>query len=107
MGLLGALDMSALTAPRTGIKLLFQDDAVDVEAVSFFDDSESASASKEYSEGIVAMFGAFLATSPELGDLASSMKVSQSEAVVALKMTITAEAIGELLGALSGDDLGS
>ena len=87
MGLLGALDMSALTAPLTGVKLLFHDDAVEVETVSFFEDGKAATASKEYSEGIVAMFGGLLATSPELGTFASSMEVSQSEAVVSLKMS--------------------
>ena len=103
MGLLGALDMSALTAPVTGVKLMFHDDAVELEALSFFDDGEAATASKEYSEGIVAMFGAMLATSPELGDFAASMNVSQSEAVVSLKMSITVEAIKQLLGLVAGD----
>ena len=102
MGLLGALDMSALTAPLSGIKLLFNEDAVELESISFFDDSESATVSKEYTEGIVAMAGAMLSTSPELQEFASGMEVGQSGDIVTLKMTITVEVIQQLLGILGG-----
>lgn len=102
MGLLGALDMSALTAPVSGIKLLFNGDAVELESISFFDDSESATVSKEYTEGIVAMAGAMLSTSPELQEFASGMEVGQSGDIVTLRMTITMEVIQQLLGTLGG-----
>ena len=102
MGLLGALDMSALTAPVSGIKLLFHGEAMELEAISFYDDSEAAAASKEYTEGIVAMAGAMLATSPELQEFASGMEVGQSGDIVTLKMRITMEVIQQLLGTLGG-----
>ena len=101
MGLLGAMDISALTAPVNAMKVLFGDDgAMHIAASSFFDDSEAATASKEYSEGIVAMFGLMTANSPELQEFASSMEVSQSGSDVTFKMSITAQAIEELFASL-------
>ncbi len=100
MGLLGALDMSAMTAPVTAMKMLFSDDALEIVAVSYFDDSEAATASKEYSEGIVAMLGLMSAESPELQELASGMKVTQSGAAVTFNMSITSQAIEQLFDGL-------
>ena len=97
MGLLGAMDFSALTAPVNAMKVLFDDDgAMHIAASSFFDDTEAATASKEYSEGIVAMFGLITADSPELQEFASSMEVGQSGSDVTFRMSITVQAIEEL-----------
>ena len=96
MGLLGALDLGALTAPLSAMKLLLHDDAIEIEAVSFFDDDAAATASKEYSEGIVAMFG-LMSDSPELQELASGMEVSQSGNAVTFGMTISSAVIEQAL----------
>ena len=107
MGLLGAMDMSALTAPVNAMKVLFGDDgAMHIWAISHFDDNEAATASKEYSEGIVAMFGFMAADSPELQDFASTMEVGQSGSDVTFKMSITAQAIGELMAGLGAMMMG-
>ena len=101
MGLLGAMDISALTAPLNAMKVLFDDDGtMHIAASSFFDDNEAATASKEYSEGIVAMFGLITADSPELRDFASSMEVGQSGSDVTFKMSVTAQTIEELFASL-------
>ena len=81
---------------------MFSDEAMELEAISFYDDSEAAAASKEYTEGIVAMAGAMLATSPELQEFASGMEVVQAGDIVTLKMRITMEVIQQLLGTLGG-----
>ena len=99
-GLLGALDITALAAPVSAMKLLFHDDALEIEASSVFDDSEAAAASKEYSEGVVAMFGLMAAESPELQDFASGMEVSQSGNAVTFRMSISAEVIEQLIAGL-------
>lgn len=96
MGLLGALDVSALTAPVTAMKMLFNGDALEMVAVSHFEDSAAATASKEYSEGVVAMFALMAAESPELQELASGMEVAQSGDAVTFRMSITAQAIEQL-----------
>ena len=106
MGLLGALDMSAMTAPVSAVKALLGDEALEIESRSYFDDNESATASREYSGGIVAMFG-MMAGSPELQDFASGMEVSQSGNVVTFKMDITPQAIDGLfagMGVLPGQN---
>lgn len=100
MGLLGAMDMSAMTAPVNAMKLLLREDAMEMEAASFFDDHASATASKEYSEGVVAMFGLMAAESPELQEFASGMEVSQSGNVVTFRMRITAQLMEQLLAGL-------
>ena len=100
LGLLGALDMSAITAPVSGIKLLFHEDAVELESISFYEDSASATAAKEYSEGLTAMVGMMFASSPELQEFASGMEVEISDEVVTFRIKITVEAIEQLLGAL-------
>lgn len=100
MGLLGALDMSAITAPVSGIKLLFNDDAVELESISFYEDSASATAAKEYSEGLTAMVGMMLASSPELQEFASGMEIGISGEVVTFSIRITVEAIEQLLDTL-------
>ena len=101
MGLLGAMDVTALTAPVNAMKVLFDDNGtMHILASSFFDDNEAATASKEYSEGIVAMFGLMTADSPELQDFASSMEVGQSGSDVTFRMSITAQAIEELFASL-------
>ena len=69
MGLLGALDTSALTAPVTALGATFTDEAVDLEVRSVFEDSEAATVSSEYSGGLLLMAGAMLGTSPEAGRL--------------------------------------
>ena len=103
MGLLGAMDISALTAPVNAMKVLFDDDGtMHITATSLFGDSEAATASREYSEGVVAMFGLMTADSPELQDFASSMEVGQSGSDVTFKMSISAQTIEELF-ASSGD----
>ena len=106
MGLLGGLDMGAMVAPVSAVKLLLGGEALEIESRSYFDDNESATASREYSEGVVAMFG-MMAGSPEMQDFASGMEVSQSGNVVTFKMNITAEAMEGLfagVGALPGQN---
>ncbi len=101
MGLLGAMDISALTAPVNAMKVLFDDDGtMHITATSLFGDSEAATASREYSEGVVAMFGLMTADSPELQDFASSMEVGQSGSDVTFKMSISAQTIEELFASL-------
>ena len=100
MGLLGAMDMTALTAPVNAMKVLFEDDTMHITASSFFDDSVAATASKEYSEGVIAMLGAVFASSEELRDFASGMEVSQSGDIVTFEMSITAQVIEELFASL-------
>ena len=98
MGLLGAMDVNALSAPVNALKVFMEDDVMHIAASSFFDDSAAATASKEYSEGIVAMFGMMAANSPEAQDFASSMEVDQSGNVVTFKMSLDAETLEGLLG---------
>ena len=100
MGLLGALDLGALTAPLSAMKLLLHDDAIEIEAVSFFDDNAAATASKEYSEGVVAMFGLMASESPELQEFASGMEVGQDGNAVTFSMTISSAAIEQLFAGL-------
>ena len=100
MGLLGALDMSALVAPVSAAKVLFDGDTMHIATSSFFDDSADAAASKQYTEGTVAMFGAMFASSEELQDLAAGMEVSQSGNTVTLKMSLTAQFIENLFSGL-------
>ena len=100
MGLLGAMDLTALTAPVNAMKVLFRGDTIEIEARSHFDDDTAATASKEYSEGVVAMFGAMFATSEELQDFASSMEVSQSGEAVTFKMAVTVQVLEELFAGL-------
>ena len=101
-GLLGALDLTALAAPVNAMGALLHDDAVEIESVSRFDDSAAATASKEYSEGVVAMLGV-MSASPELQEFASGMEVSQSGNTVTFRMTISAAMIEELFrGMLTG-----
>lgn len=102
MGLMGALDMSALVAPVSAMKLLLHDDAMEIKAVSFFDDNEAATASKEYSEGIVAMFGV-MSDSPELQEFASGMEVSQSGNAVTFGMTISSAVMEQLFAGMGMD----
>ncbi len=96
MGLTGALDLTALMSPVSAIKLLLSEDAMEVEAVSLFDDNAAATASKEYSEGIVAMLGAMVA-SPSLQELVSGMEVTQSGNSVAIEMTVTSATMEQIL----------
>ena len=100
MGLLGAMDMTALTAPVNAMKVLFEDDTMHIVASSFFDDSAAATASKEYSEGVVAMFGVMFASSEELRDFASGMEVSQAGDAVTFEMSITGQVLEELFASL-------
>ena len=106
MGLLGAMDLTALTAPVNAMKVLFRGETIEIEARSHFDDDAAATASKEYSEGVVAMFGAMFASSEELQDFASSMEVSQSGEAVTFKMAVTVQAIEELFAGLGAMMMG-
>ena len=101
MGLLGALDTSALTAPVTALGATFTDEAVDLEVRSVFEDSEAATGSSEYSGGLLLMAGAMLGTSPELGDFFSGIEVGQAENVSTLSLTVTPEVVELLLGVLT------
>ncbi len=100
MGLLGAVDMTALTAPVSALKVAFDGNTMNIAASSFFDDSVSATASKEYSEGTIAVLGAMLADSPELQDFASGMEVTQSGDVVTVSMSVTVQVIEELFAGM-------
>ena len=102
MGLLGALDTSALTAPLSAVKMTFRDDAMELETKSFHEDGEAASVASEYWEGLTAMAGLLLAESPELQDFASDMAVGRSGEVVTVSMVITVDVVEQLFGILSG-----
>ena len=101
MGLLGALDLSALTALVSALGVTFVGEAVELEIRSVFEDSEAATVSKEYSEGLFLMAGAMLGTSPELGDFFTGIEVDQSDRVSTINLVVTPEVIELLLGVLT------
>ncbi len=102
-GLLGALDLSALVSPVNATGLLLSGDGIEIASVSLFDDAAAATASMEYTEGLVAMLG-LISTSPELGELASSMEVTQSGNAVTTRMSLSFEMIEQLFDAMGGMD---
>lgn len=101
MGLLGALDTSALTAPVTALGMTFTDEAVDLEVRSVFEDDEAATVSTEYTEGLLLMAGAMLGTSPELGEFFTGINAGQSGNVSTLSLAVTPEVVELLLGVLT------
>ena len=95
-GLLGAMDLTALTAPVNAMSALLNEDSIEIASVSVYDNLLEAAAAKEYSEGLMAMTGVIFAESPELMQLASEIEVSQSGNSVTTRITVSFETL-ELL----------
>ena len=95
-GLLGAMDLTALTAPVNAMSALLNEDSIEIASVSVYDNLLEAAAAKEYSEGLMAMTGVIFAESPELMELASEIEVSQSGNSVTTRITVSFETL-ELL----------
>ena len=102
MGLMGALDMSALTAPLTALGASFTDEAIELEVRSVFEDSEAATVSNEYTEGLLLMAGGLMGASPELGDFFSGIEFGQSGNAAILSLEVTPEVVELLLELLMG-----
>ena len=95
-GLLGAMDLTALTAPVNAMSALLNEGSIEIASVSVYDNLLEAAAAKEYSEGLMAMTGVIFAESPELMQLASEIEVSQSGNSVTTRITVSFETL-ELL----------
>ena len=95
-GLLGAMDLTALTAPVNAMSALLNEDSIEIASVSVYDNLLEAAAAKEYSEGLMAMTGVIFAESPELMQLASEIEISQSGNSVTTRITVSFETL-ELL----------
>lgn len=95
-GLLGAMDLTALTAPVNAMSALLNEDSIEIASVSVYDNLLEAAAAKEYSEGLMAMTGVIFAESPELMELASEIEVSQSGNSVTTRISVSFETL-ELL----------
>ena len=104
MGLLSALDPTALSSPLTVMGLLMGDGYITVNLRQFFEDEDDATVSKEYTEGTMAMLGA-MAGEPAIQQMVAGMEITQSGPEVSYSMTVTSaqmEAILEVLSGLTG-----
>ncbi len=101
-GLLGAMDLTALTAPVNAMSALLNEDSIEIASVSVYDNLLEAAAAKEYSEGLMAMTGVIFAESPELMQLASEIEVSQSGNSVTTRITVSFETLELLMELLEG-----
>ena len=101
-GLLGAMDLTALTAPVNAMSALLNEDSIEIASVSVYDGLLEATAAKKYSEGLMATAGVIFAESPELMQLASEIEVSQSGNSVTTRITVSFETLELLMELLEG-----
>ena len=99
MAMLGLLDPTALYSPLTVAKMRVQDAALEMQAKQFFEEEADAVASKEYTEGTMAMLGAMIG-SPGIQELVAGMTISQSGLEVAYGLTISKAQIEEIVSFL-------
>ena len=100
MAMLGLLDPTALSSPLTVMNMLAGDGGFEIQAKQFFEEETDAMASKEYSEGTMAMLGA-MAGSPGIQELVTAMTISQSGREVYYDLTISNAQIEEIANFLS------
>ena len=101
MGPLGALNPNALTAPLTVASFRFEGNAMEVRTRQVFDDEDTATASKEYTEGTTAMLGAMIG-SPELQEVLSGMEIAQDGRDVTQSLSIDTKQMEKILEFLLG-----
>jgi hypothetical protein len=99
MGMLGILDPTALSSPLTVMSFRVGDAAFEMQVRQFFEEETAAIASKEYTEGTMAMLGA-MAGSPGIQDLFAGMTISQSGLEVSYGLTISEAQIEEIVNFL-------
>ncbi len=99
MGMLGILDPTALSSPLTVMSFRVGDAAFEMQVGQFFEEETAAIASKEYTEGTMAMLGA-MAGSPGIQDLFAGMTISQSGLEVSYGLTISEAQIEEIVNFL-------
>ena len=101
IAMLGMLDPTALTSPLTVTKVKFDDSAMELEVRQFFEEEADAIVSKEYTEGTMAMLGAFVG-SPVIQEMVSNMEIKQSGLEVSSSLTITEDQLTGILEFLAG-----
>ena len=99
MGMLGILDPTALSSPLTVMSFRVGDAAFEMQVRQFFEEETAAIASKEYTEGTMAMLGA-MAGSPGIQDLFAGMTIGQSGLEVSYGLTISEAQIEEIVNFL-------
>ena len=99
MGMLGILDPTALSSPLTVMSFRVGDAAFEMQVRQFFEEETAAIASKEYTEGTMAMLGA-MAGSPGIQDLFAGMTIGQNGQEVSYGLTISEAQIEEIVNFL-------
>lgn len=87
MAMLGMLDPTALSSPLTVMSFSFGDTAMEITTRQFFEEEADAYASKEYTEGTMAMLGAVV-NSPEIQELVAGMELEQSGSALTSSLSI-------------------
>ena len=100
MAMLGMLDPTALSSPLTVMSVSFGDTVMEITSRQFFEEESDAQASKEYTEGTMAMLGAVV-NSPEIQELVAGMTLEQSGPALTSSISIDEEQFRAIFGLLT------
>ena len=101
MAMLGMLDPTALSSPLTVSRVYMGDSAMEISTRQFFEEEADARASKEYSEGTMAMLGVML-DSPEIQQLVGGIAIDQNGKEVTTFLSTDEAQLGAIFGFLTG-----
>ncbi len=101
MAMLGMLDPTALSSPLTVSRVYMGDSAMEISTRQFFEEEADARASKEYSEGTMAMLGVML-DSPEIQQLVGGIAIDQNGKEVTTFLSMDEAQLGAIFGFLTG-----
>ena len=99
--MLGLLDPTAVSSPLMVLKMWMADSTIEIGVKQYFEEEADAVASKEYTEGTMAMLGA-LVGSPALQELIAGVEVEQDGLEVTSKLAITDDQLEGILEFLKG-----
>ena len=100
MAMLGMLDPTALSSPLTVARIYMGDSVAEISTRQFFEEEADARASKEYSEGTMAMLGVML-DSPEIQELVGGIAIDQSGTEVTTNLSINEAQLEAIFGFLA------
>ncbi len=100
MAMLGMLDPTALSSPLTVARIYMGDSVTEISTRQFFEEEADARASKEYSEGTMAMLGVML-DSPEIQELVGGIAIDQSGTEVTTNLSISEAQLEAIFGFLA------
>ena len=101
MGILGALDPTALSSPLAVASVRVGDAEMALKARQFFEMEDDAIVSKDYAEGTAAMLGAMV-NSQGIQEIVSGMSITQNGVEVTYDLTISEAQMQELLDLFTG-----